>query len=69
MDLGDESDPHPLWRRYMVFGGSTLSQCSETSPDEEYLTKGFIHLRFATEFLKEKRYRSRSLLRQMPAAL
>jgi hypothetical protein len=42
IDLGDESDPHPLWRRHMVFGGSTLSQSSETSPDEEYFAKGFV---------------------------
>ena len=44
INLGDETDPHPLWRHYMVFGGSTLSQYSETSPDEEYLANGFASL-------------------------
>jgi magnesium-transporting ATPase (P-type) len=43
VDLGDDSDPHPVWRRHMVFGGSTLSQHSETSVDEEQIVRGALN--------------------------
>lgn len=46
VSLGDDSDPHPVWRRHMVFGGSTLSQNSENSTDEDFRAKSVSGLGF-----------------------
>ena len=35
VDLGADGQPHPVWKRHMVFGGTVVTQHTETLADEE----------------------------------
>jgi hypothetical protein len=34
VSLGEDGQPHPIWKRHMVFGGTAITQHTETLADE-----------------------------------
>jgi hypothetical protein len=35
VDLSEDGQPHPVWKRHMVFGGTAITQHTETLADED----------------------------------